>query len=257
MAQSSRPRRGVRTRQSARTGVLEVFVRPQQSVPARILGLLLRMRAELFMISVLAIGYIELTSIMPEWAVYTLVIVLVVGIACVPASRRYVVCRFWCVVTRHRVRCCFEQTRTMTHLGKLPHLVWARPTPVGERVRVWLPAGLSVKDVENISDNLATACWARSARIERDRRQAAVVLVHIIRRDPLASTELAPDVLDQVEPVVSSNNVVPLPTREEVVRELHEPRVKSSERKSQRVHAESDAKPKVEGFGGMDVTDYV
>lgn len=262
MAQSRRSRRGVRTRQSARTGVLEVFIRPQQSIPARILGFAVRLRAELFVISIVVVGYVELTSVMPDWAVYTLVGVLVVVVASVPASRRYVVCRFWCVVTRHRVRCCFEQTRTMTHDGKLPYPMWARPTPVGERVRVWLPAGLSVKDVENISDNLATACWARSARIERDRKQAAVVLVHIIRRDPLESTELTPDVLDHVGPAMPvTDNVVPLPTRDEIVREMRESRVTPAERKvapsRKNPNQAADAKPKVEGFGGMDVSDYV
>ena len=262
MAKSSRSRRGVRTRQSARTGVLEVFIRPQQSVPARILGFAVRLRAELFVITVVVVGYVELTSVMPDWAVYTLVGVLVVVVASVPASRRYVVCRFWCVVTRHRVRRCFEQTRTMTHDGKLPYLVWARPTPVGERVRVRLPAGLSVKDVETISDNLASACWARSVRIERDRKQAAVVLVHIIRRDPLEATELTPDVLDHVEPAMPDNNVLPLPTRDEIVREMREPRVMPPERKpASRSHKNpdhsNDVKPRVEGFGGMDVSDYV
>ena len=76
----------------------------------------------------------------------------------------------------------------MTYDGKLPYLLWSRPSPIGERIRVWLPAGLSVKDLERSTDALAAACWARSARFTPVRGQAALVVLDIIRRDPLDGT---------------------------------------------------------------------
>ena len=52
MARTSRARRprrprSTRTRTSARTGVFEVFTRPEHSLVVRLLGLLVRLRAEL------------------------------------------------------------------------------------------------------------------------------------------------------------------------------------------------------------------
>ena len=118
----------------------------------------------------------------------------------IPASRRFMVRRMWSVITRHRMRACFVQSRTMTLDGRMPFLLWSRPSPVGERVRVWLPAGLSVKDIEDDSQRLAAACWAHEARITPTRHQAALVIVDVIRRDPLtARTVLTPAVLDDID----------------------------------------------------------
>src|SRR4051812_17158858 len=118
-----------------------------------------------------------------------------------PASRRYTLRRVSAVVMRHRMRACFLQTRTWTANGRLPFLVWSRPTPVGVRVRVWLPAGLSVNDLERIIDEIGAACWAREARITPVSGQAALVWVDIIRRDPLgAAGPLSPPVVDSLGP---------------------------------------------------------
>src|SRR6185503_15539818 len=107
----------------------------------------------------------------------------------VPPYGRYLLRRWQCVCTRHRVRAALLKSRygsSMTYDGKLPYLLWSRPSPIGERIRVWLPAGLSVKDLERSTDVLAAACWADSARITPARGQAALVVLDIIRRDPLA-----------------------------------------------------------------------
>jgi hypothetical protein len=65
---------------------------------------------------------------------------------------------------------------------------------------VWLPAGLSVNDLERIIDEIGTACWAREARITPVQGQAALVWVDVIRRDPLgAPRPLSPPVVDHVD----------------------------------------------------------
>jgi hypothetical protein len=87
----------------------------------------------------------------------------------------------------------------MTHDGKLPFLLWSRPSPVGERVRVWLPAGLSVKDLERVTTETAAACWASEVRLTPNRRQAALVVVDVIRRDPLTGDALTPQVVDDLD----------------------------------------------------------
>ena len=52
-----RPRSGrTRTRTSARTGVIEVFTRPDHTLLRRLLGLVIRLRAELAVLAILLIA---------------------------------------------------------------------------------------------------------------------------------------------------------------------------------------------------------
>ena len=53
----------------------------------------------------------------------------------------------WCLVTRHRIRTCFSEFIITNRTGSLPLILWARPTPVGERVWIWLRPGLSLEDL--------------------------------------------------------------------------------------------------------------
>ena len=65
---------------------------------------------------------------------------------------------------------------------------------------MWLPAGLSVKHLECIQTELASACWAREVRLLPVRSQAALVLVDVVRHDPLGSRHaLTPPVVDDVD----------------------------------------------------------
>ena len=240
MARSSRAPRArgrgsTRTRTSARTGVIEIFTRPESSLIIRLLGLVVRLRAELTVLALLVLvhvyawqpfqGYV---GYWPSIVCLTILLGIVLG---VPASRRFLGRRWWSITTRHRMRACFVQTRTMTHNGKLPFLLWSRPSPVGERVRVWLPAGLSVKDLEQVTAETAAACWASDVRVTPNRRQAALVVVEVIRRDPLTGNPLRPGVVDDLDISVAAHAddldntskvtgtdgiggiVVPLPTR--------------------------------------------
>ncbi len=170
----------------------------------------MRRRAELTVITVCWLVFVQLDShVTPglpgwmtpaQWAWLLMAATLAVVLA-VPVSRRYTLRRATAVVMRHRMRACFLQTRTWTANGRLPFLVWSRPTRVGVRVRVWLPAGLSVNDLERIIDELGAACWAREARITPVRGQAALVVVDVIRRDPLGTERpLSPPVVDHLDP---------------------------------------------------------
>ena len=48
----------------------------------------------------------------------------------------------WCLITRHRIRTCFSEFIITNRTGSLPLILWAMPTPVGERVWIWLRPGL-------------------------------------------------------------------------------------------------------------------
>ena len=105
----------------------------------------------------------------------------------VPWSRRFITRRFWCVLARHRFhRLCWE-ARLHTRAGRLPVVLWTRPTKVGERLTVWCRAGICADDFIAHSGELAAACYAREARVTRNTSWSQIVTVNIIRRDTLAA----------------------------------------------------------------------
>jgi hypothetical protein len=254
-------------------GVFELFLRPRRSLPARIVGLLIRLRAEITLLTLFVIVWVWLIRHLPLWGAWTVVLATVVLVFAVPTSRRYVIARSWCVCTRHRVRAALLKSRypSMTYDGKLPYLLWSRPSPIGERVRVWLPAGLSVKDIERMTDTLATACWARSARFTPVRGQAALVVLDIVRRDPLtgdlpvdtdaAGTAEASDPVDE-----EWGQLIPLPARDESAtdddttspaRPSIAPTAPRTSGTSGTAATTTSETPSARGVGGMDVSDYV
>ena len=111
-----------------------------------------------------------------------------VGLALgVPHSRRFITRRFWCVLARHRLqRLCYE-ARLHTRAGRLPLILWIRPTQVGERAWVLCRAGICAEDFDAHIGELRAACYARDARVTRNRRWSHLVTIDIIRRDTLAA----------------------------------------------------------------------
>jgi hypothetical protein len=120
------------------------------------------------------------------WAGVTVGAVVLVLLA-VPGSRRYMTRRFWCVLARHRIqRLCWE-ARLHTRAGRLPLVLWTRPTKVGERAWLLCRAGICAEDFEDHIGELRAACFARDARVTRNVRWSQLVTIDIIRRDTLAA----------------------------------------------------------------------
>jgi hypothetical protein len=103
-------------------------------------------------------------------------------------SRRWLLAVLGCMVTRARLRAAFAELRLCRRSGRLPFTVALVPTPVGERVWLLCPVGVSAEDIADESDRLRAACFAREVRTTRDRRFSALVVLDVIRRDPLASS---------------------------------------------------------------------
>jgi hypothetical protein len=131
-------------------------------------------------------------------AVLGLVLVVVTALALVvvtPARHRLAAWAL-CVIVRHRLRLCFAEfirAAARVHPGSLPLILWARPTPAGERVWVWLRPGLDLTELEGRIGKLAVACWAGEVRVVRaSTRYAALIRVDVARRDPLTGVVPAP-----------------------------------------------------------------
>jgi hypothetical protein len=149
-----------------------------------------------------------------------LVSLLVVAVLAAPAvwprSRRWLVAVVWCAIVRHRLRLCFStfiRTPGLFAQGAPPLILWARPTPAGERVWLWLRAGLALSDLDGRLDQIATACWASEARVVRaSESYAALIRIDISRRDPLkghVDSPLPARVPDGI--VIDTNPVGPPP----------------------------------------------
>jgi hypothetical protein len=110
-----------------------------------------------------------------------------VSTAVLPWPRRFVMRRAWCVLSRHRIQRVFFETRMHTRSGRLPLVLRIHPNEVGERAVLWCRAGICFEDFEAHTGEIAAACYAREARVERSKRWAQIVVVLIVRRDTLAA----------------------------------------------------------------------
>jgi len=164
----------------------ELFVRFHRT-PA---GIAWRWRTELLTLSALAAAF----GWLDKRTTLTLAGVILGGllavVLAVPHSRRFITRRFWCVLARHRLqRLCYE-ARLHTRSGRLPLILWTRPTKVGERSWVLCRAGISAEDFQDRTGELRAACYARDARVTRNRRWSHLITIDIIRRDTLAAREI-------------------------------------------------------------------
>jgi hypothetical protein len=167
-----------------------VFIRPERSAVVRLVAVLWQLRTELAVTAVVVWCWLWLTRRLPVWAALTVVLASAAMVLVWSPSRRFVVGHAWCTVTRHRLRACMVQSRIMNHHGYVPWLLWVRPTNVGERAWLLMRPGICVEDVETSMSEIAAACWARDARVRAVRRLVALVLVDVVRRDPLTADRL-------------------------------------------------------------------
>ncbi|WP_021594592.1 hypothetical protein [Actinomadura welshii] len=149
----------------------------------------------------LVVSGFVLLSMHTGLVVRIIVVAVLVGVpAGIPVVRRRVVAVAWCLISRHRLRACFNEFIISNRSGSLPLILWAKPTPVGERVWIWLRPGLSLADLESRLDKIAVACWAANITVERaSTRNSAFVRADIKRRDALTGTVNSP-LVDMVDP---------------------------------------------------------
>jgi hypothetical protein len=163
-------------------------------------GVAWRWRTELLIASAAGAAIWRLSRDMSlTWAAITLA-GIVLGLLAIPGTRRYVTRRFWCVLARHRIQKLCYEARLHTRAGRLPLVLWTRPTKVGERAHLLCRAGICAEDFEAHIGELRAACYAREARVTRNRRWSQLVTIDIIRRDTLAADRHVPSPLMTTRP---------------------------------------------------------
>jgi hypothetical protein len=122
-----------------------------------------------------------------------------------PWTRRYLTRRFWCILARHRIQKLCYEARLHTRSGRLPLVLWTRPTKVGERAWLLCRAGICAEDFEHHIGELRAACFARDARVTRNIRWSHLVTIDIIRRDTLAPGHIVPSPLARKRPALPAD----------------------------------------------------
>ena len=152
-------------------------------------GIAWRWRTELTLLATTVAALWSLArAITIIWAAVTLAAFVVLVLA-VPPTRRFVTRRFWCVLARHRLqRLCYE-ARLHTRAGRIPLVLWTRPTKVGERAHILCRAGICADDFTANAPEIAAACYAREARVTHNAKWSHLVTIDIIRRDTLAASQ--------------------------------------------------------------------
>lgn len=181
------------------SNAVETFIRPSKSLPVVLLLIVWRWRWELTVIITTIVVFHHLTTD-TGWSPIASVFAMAapVGVALtIGPTRRFLRNRLWCVITRHRVRACLTEMRTLNYSGNLPFIIGCSSTKTGESVWLWMRPGLSHSDLENRSETISSACWARHAVISRSARNAALIRIDIERRDPLSKAVLTSPLLEE------------------------------------------------------------
>jgi hypothetical protein len=166
----------------------------------------------------------SLAAILTVWVLLNkapfLVVISTMGLlACafvVPRVRRVMASIGWCFIVRHRLRTCFSQFIVANQSGSLPLIFAARPTPVGERVWIYLRPGLSPSDLQSRLEKIAVACHASAVLIERaSSRTAGFLRVDIKRREVLGVLVGSP-LTDDTEPTNTTTAAAAVDTVDEL-----------------------------------------
>jgi hypothetical protein len=155
-------------------------------------GVLWRWRTELAIVLAAAWACWKLAGLITlTWSLTALAVQFLAALA-IPPSRRYLKSHAWCVISRHRLqRVCYE-TRMHTRAGRLPFILWIRPSKVGERAWVLCRAGICAEDFDAYRGEIAAACFAREARVTPDKKWSHLITLDIVRHDPLGIGLIVP-----------------------------------------------------------------
>jgi len=143
-------------------------------------------RVELAAVGLLAVAYAWLSARYPERIAGALVLAAAGLVAAIPATREGLAGLLHRAHLRRRWELACRHAELASRNDRTPRIVKAGLVPSGELLRVRMPAGSAVADLERAAEPVAAFLEARELRVARDPGNARYARVVVVRRDPLA-----------------------------------------------------------------------
>jgi hypothetical protein len=148
-------------------------------------------RVELTLILALAALYYWLVGRVGKLA-DALVLGLAALVAGIPWTREHLARVLYCSHLRRRWALACRHAELATRNDRVPRITRCLLTRAGEQLRVRLPAGGQVPDLDSNSERICAFLGAREVRVTRAPENARYARVIVLRRDPLADPQPIP-----------------------------------------------------------------
>jgi hypothetical protein len=158
-----------------------------------------RLRTEVALTAVAVVLWLRLESLVGAAVAFVLLTVVLTLLAAIPATRELILAHGRCTLTRHQLYAAFREIRATTRNGRLPLVMWIRPTPEGERAHIFCRPGICAEDLAASTERLEAACWARAVRVIVNERHPQWVVLEFVRRElpPVITGPLLPRIPQQ------------------------------------------------------------
>jgi hypothetical protein len=149
-------------------------------------------RLELALISLVAVAYVWLGARLGRQGAERLIVAAAFLVAMVTWTREPLAHALFRSHLRRRWALACRHAELATPNDRIPRLVRCRLTRAGEQLRVRVPAGSQVPDLEAQAERIAAFLAVREVRVVRDPASARHARVVVLRRDPLADPQPIP-----------------------------------------------------------------
>jgi hypothetical protein len=148
-------------------------------------------RVELTLILALAAAYYWLVGRV-GWAADAIILAAAVLVAAVPWTREQLARVLYRSHLRRRWALACRHAELATRNDRVPRVTRCTLTRAGEQLRVRIPAGGQVPDLDTAAERIAAFLGAREVRVTRAPESARYARVVVLRRDPLADPKPIP-----------------------------------------------------------------
>src|SRR5215218_2177764 len=143
-------------------------------------------RLELALIGLVAGGYLWLGDRLGRQGAERVIVAAALVVAIVTWTREPLAHALFRSHLRRRWALACRHAELATINDRIPRIVRCRLTRAGEQLRVRVPAGSQVPDLEAQAERIASFLAVREVRVVRDPASARHARVILLRRDPLA-----------------------------------------------------------------------
>jgi hypothetical protein len=149
-------------------------------------------RLELALIALVAAAYLWLGDRLGRAGAERLIVAAALVVAMVTWTREPLAHALFRSHLRRRWALACRHAELATANDRIPRIVRCRLTRAGEQLRVRVPAGSQVPDLEAQAERIAAFLTVREVRVVRDPASARHARVVVLRRDPLADPQPIP-----------------------------------------------------------------